>query len=118
MEGAPHEFFVTDNSHEKKLIGKAVYFVKVDASKPVNKSAGSDNDVLFGEISENSITSLALIFNHVYKPYIERIEADQWGVCEDDQRKEFLSGLTKFSKELKDAMVSLKGLITLDKYDS
>lgn len=53
--------------------------------------------------------------NNIYKPYIEKFE--EWGKCEDEQRKDFVSVFDKFSKELKEAISSLAGVIELEKYD-
>ena len=55
--------------------------------------------------------------NQIYKPYIQKLEAQDWGVCEEEQRKEFLSVFDKFSKELREAISSLSGVIELKKYD-
>jgi len=37
--------------------------------KQLNYSGGSDNEVLFGEISDQTIHSLNTIINFVYKPF-------------------------------------------------
>lgn len=58
------EFFVTDGE-KIKLKGKGIYFLR---TKEQGKTVVSDTDVLFGEISESSITSLDVIINKVYKP--------------------------------------------------
>ena len=45
---------------------------------------GNDNDVLFGEISEHTVTSLNVVINNVFKPLVDRLEPADWGVCEEE----------------------------------
>ena len=73
--------------------------------------------MLFGEISENSITSLNLIVNQIYKPLVDRLAPDDWGKCEEEQKKEFTQVFEKFALELRDALKSLSGMIELRKYN-
>ena len=40
-----------------------------------------------------------------------------WGQCEDEQKKEFVSVFDKFANELREALKSLQSNITLDQYD-
>jgi len=40
--------------------------------------------VLFGEISEHTVTTLNVIINQVFKPLVDRLEPADWGVCEDE----------------------------------
>jgi len=40
--------------------------------------------VLFGEISDQTITTLNTIVNNVYKPLVEKLEPSDWGVCEQE----------------------------------
>ena len=115
---------------EKKLLDKSLYFAKAVFEKEVNKQGTNDGDVLFGEISskfcnhflsfliiENTITSLNLICNSIMKPYIGQLEESDWGVCEEEQKKEFTQTFEKFNKELREAITSLSGVIELPKYD-
>lgn len=107
--GGHEEFFVSDGE-KVKLKGKGVYFVRCtasDSSKPVNVNNGNDSEVIFGEISAHTVTSLNTIINQVYKPMVDRLPAADWGVCEDEQKKEFNSVFEKFASELKEALRSL-----------
>ena len=72
-----------------KLLGKGVYFLRVQP-KLINTAIAFDDTVLFGEISKNSVNSLNVIVNNVFKPLVEDLKAEDWGDCEDEQRKEFL----------------------------
>jgi hypothetical protein len=78
------EWYVTDGEKER-LKGKGLYFVRTTPpGKPVNPNLGNDNDVLFGEISEHTVTSLNVVINNVFKPLVDRLEPADWGVCEDE----------------------------------
>ena len=66
---------------------------------------------------EHSITSLNLICNKVMEPYSHQLDEGDWGVCEEEQKKEFTQVFDKFCKELKEAISSLSGGIQLEKYD-
>jgi dynein heavy chain len=108
---------VTDGE-KIKLKGKGVYFLRTTPQgKALNLNTASDNDVLFGEISEHTVTSLNTIINQVYKPLVDRLDDGAWGVCEDEQKKEFNSVFEKFAIELKEALKSLQTNITLEHYD-
>lgn len=74
----------------------------------------NDNEVLFGEISAQSVTSLDTIINRVFKPLVER--QDDWGQCETEQKKEFMTVFDKFASELREALKSMQNNITLEQY--
>jgi len=115
--GGHPEFSVTDGERVK-LKGKGVYFVRTTPpGKALNPSGSYDNEVLFGEVSEHTVTSLNTIINQVYKPLVDKLEVADWGVCEDEQKKEFTSVFDKFANELKEALKSLQTNITLEHYD-
>lgn len=68
------EFYVTDGEKEK-IKGKGLYFVRTTPPhKAVNPNNGNDNEVLFGEISEHTVTSLNIIINNVFKPLVDRLD--------------------------------------------
>jgi hypothetical protein len=108
--GGHKEFFVTDGE-KIKLKGKGVYFLRVDNEgtgdkpKAINQSGTHDDDVLFGEVSEHSVTSLNIIINQIYKPIIDK--GIEWEQCSEDQKKEFIQIFDGFSGELKEALKSL-----------
>tara|TARA_B110000285_G_C15081266_1_gene593631 strand:+ start:653 stop:1162 length:510 start_codon:yes stop_codon:yes gene_type:complete len=78
----------------------------------------TDNQVLFGQISEHSVYSLNTIINQIFKPLVDQLGDDDWGKCEDDQKKEFTSYFDKFANELKEALKSLSQNINLEEYPS
>jgi 2-hydroxy-3-keto-5-methylthiopentenyl-1-phosphate phosphatase len=84
----------------------------------VNLNGSNDNEVLFGEISEHTVTALNIIINNVFKPLVDRLDPVQdWGSCEEEQKKEFSQVFDKFAVELKEALKSLQSNIQLEPYD-
>ena len=86
--------------------------------KPINSQGQNDNEVLFGEISEHTVITLNTMVNNVYKPLIDKLEPADWGVCENDQQREFLHTFDKFAKEVQEALRSLQSNIVLEPYPS
>jgi hypothetical protein len=76
--------------------------------KGVKLDSGNDNEVLFGEISEHTITSLNVVINQVFKPLVDRLDNTDWQSCEDEQKREFTQVFDKFANELKDALKSIQ----------
>lgn len=66
---------------------------------------------------EHSITSLNLICNWIMKPYVAQLDENECKTCEEEQKREFYQFFEKFTKELKEAIASLSGVIELPKYD-
>lgn len=115
--GGHKEFFVTDGE-KIKLKGKGLYFLRcTDHGKAINPNNANDSEVLFGEISEHSVTSLNVIINQVYKPIIDRLDNNDWEQCTDEQQKEFVGVFDSFSDELKEALKSLQNNINLEPFD-
>ena len=85
------------------------------APRPINVNNPSDNDILFGEVSEHTVTSLDTIINKVFKPMVDKY--DDWGVCEVEQRKEFNSVFEKFASELREALKSMQTNINLEHFN-
>ena len=109
MTGSHKEFIVTDGE-KTKLFGKGLYFLRTtgDRKDPsINVNNINEGEVQYGEISQHMITSLNTIINQVYKPLVEKLDANDWGVCEEEQRKDFNHVFDKFSIELKEALKSL-----------
>lgn len=51
------------------------------------------------------------------KPYSKQLEESDWGVCEEEQKREFTHVFDKFCTELSEAIQSLSGVIQLRRYD-
>jgi len=103
--GGQKEFVVSDGE-KIKLRGKGLYFLRTTPpGKAINPNGANDNEILFGEVSEHTVTSLNTIINQVYKPFIDR--HDDWGACDEEHKKEFVSVFDKFANELKEALKSL-----------
>jgi dynein heavy chain len=104
-----------------KLKGKGLYFIRTtdpDSMKDISKATGNDNDVLFGEISQHTVTSLNTVINQVYKPLVDSLQPEDWDKCPDEQKDEFSQVFDKFASELREALKSLVSNITLEKYES
>ena len=80
----------------------------------INETVVSDDQVLFGEISEHTVGVLKTLINNVYKPMLGKMEESEWKMCEVDQQKQFISTFDKFAKELMEAQESFKTNIVLD----
>jgi dynein heavy chain len=48
---------------------------------------------------------------------IEGVEGNEWGVCEEEDKKEFLTHMKKFSQDIHEAVDTLSGVIELQKLD-
>lgn len=97
--------------------GKGLYFLRTTPpGKQVNPSGTNDNEVLFGEISEHTITSLNTLVNFCFKPLVEKLDNNDWGACGEEQKKEFSHIFDKISNEVREAIKSLQSNITLQPY--
>lgn len=68
-----------------KLKGKGVYFMRcIPPGKAISVTGTNDSEVLFGEISENSVFALNTIVNSVYKPLVDKLDNSDWGSCEQE----------------------------------
>ena len=102
---------------KEKLFGKGVYFIRcTPPGKPINPTGQYDSEVLFGEISEHTVTTLNTVINSVYKPLIEKMEPGDWSLCEPEQKREFLATFDKFAKDLQEALKSLNSNIVLQPF--
>lgn len=108
---------LTTLGEKLKLKGKGVYFLRcTPPGKPITASGTNDNEVLFGEISENTVFTLNTIVNNVYKPLVDKLDGSDWGSCEPEQKKEFMQTFDRFAKEVREAILSLASNIVLDPY--
>ena len=53
----------------------------------------------------------------IFKHHVNQLEPTAWGLCEEEQKKEFLQGFEKFNKELSEAISSMSDSKKLDKID-
>jgi hypothetical protein len=111
------EFVVTDGE-KVKLLGKGLYFLRANLAdeKPLKTDVEQDDSILFGEVSENSITTLNTTINQCFKPMLESLTKADWKQCEDESKKEFTSVFDKFSSELREALKSINSNIQLEPY--
>jgi hypothetical protein len=113
------------------LTGKACFFLRcLPPDSAIKDNIANDDTVLFGEISVGGkdkdgkyhhsktalVHSLNTLVNSIYKPMIERMSKDDWGVCDAEAKREFTVVFEKFSRELQEAIKSLTNVMTLEKY--
>ena len=55
--------------------------------------------------------------NDLYTPLIHHLDNNDWGKCDDEQKKEFLNMTIKFSTELEEALKSLSSGLDICKLD-
>lgn len=97
-----------------KIRHKGIYFYRsVPEGKPVNTQISNDNEVMYGEIGSNPISCLDTIVTSVFVPMINSMEEPDWGECDKEQRLELVTGLSKFSNELSEAIKSMSGGVRL-----
>ena len=95
-----YQMFVTDGEG-LKLTGKGAYFLRcLPPGQPINDKAQYDAEVLFGEVHPNSVQTLNTLINNVYKPLVDKLPTEDWGVCEVEQKRDFSIVFEKFAKEL------------------
>jgi hypothetical protein len=118
LNSSHKEFLITDGE-KFKLLGKGLYFLRADIKddKPINTNTdGDDGSILFGEVSEHSITTLNTTINQCFKPMVDSLTKADWKQCEEDSQKEFNQVFEKFSKELREALHSINNNIQLEAY--
>jgi hypothetical protein len=72
QNNSTRDFLITDGE-KVKLLGKGLYFLRANIvdDKPINVNTESDDSILFGEVSEHSITTLNTTINQCFKPMID-----------------------------------------------
>lgn len=95
---------------------KAVYFVRT-VNKAVAGGAETDSDVLAGEIPALAVNALEVLLNNVLIPMIDNMSPADWGVCEEEHKKEFLIHTKKFSQDIHEAIDTISGGTPLAKID-
>ena len=79
----------------------------VPDGKEINFANSSDQDVVFGEISADSIIGMnKVIYNYLYQT-VDSIDTNEWGKIEPEQKKEFRKVLESFAKDINDTVDSL-----------
>ena len=69
-----------------KLRGKGVYFMRnTKAGQAINAQGTTDEQVLFGEVSEQSVSVLKTFINNIYKPMLDHMSPEEWKMCETEQ---------------------------------
>lgn len=105
-DGSTHDrkLFLTSGEVEK-LDGKGVYFMRV-GNEDIEPEV-VDNKVLFGEINQQTLQQMKIMMGKIFEPFIRNMDDREWGECDQDQRKDFLSTYTKFVDEMSSGLKSL-----------
>jgi len=96
----------------------AVYFLKVKKGKDnddhyaIDPTKISDGALSFG-IVRSPLESLEAMVRCVYKPLIQEMPEDTWGVATNEQKNEFSLSVDAFSKGLQESIRSLTGGLEL-----
>ena len=82
--------FITYGDTEK-IKDKAVWFLRnlPENKKKIDFNQGSNEEVLFGEITPNPVRVLNFMIENVYDPLINSENNNDWGQVEEEARKEF-----------------------------
>jgi len=111
------ELFITDGESDK-LKEKAIYFFRnLPEGRAVNTGESYDNEVLFGEVSPNTIVQIDGVMSNVYEPMIGYLDGGDWGECNEDLKQEFLSSTKKFAADLQETIKSLSNGYTITTFD-
>ena len=72
--------------------------------KPVRLEESSDNEIIFGEITNNTVPHLNHMMEYIYSPFIENLKDTDWGQTEEEAIKEFQAHTNKFAEEVHEAI--------------
>ena len=86
--------------------------------KAINPQNTSDNDVLIGEVHESTVNVLSTVITNVYKPFIDKHTTEDWGNCDSEDRKEFMTTYSRFTAEIIEAIPSLKQNVLLAPFNT
>jgi dynein heavy chain len=107
------------NGEQERIKKRACFFVRTCAEgKAINEKMPSDNELIFGEVAANPLESMGTCLGDVFVAMMQKNfqEKEVWVKCEVDQRREFMTGLEKFTVELNDGIRSLVGGVQLRKW--
>jgi hypothetical protein len=104
------------NGEQERIKKRAAYFLRTSPEgKAIRTDIASDNDLIFGEVASNPLESMGTCLGDVFVAMMQKNfqEKEVWLKCEVDQRREFMTGLEKFTTELADGIRSLVGGVQL-----
>jgi len=114
---SPDKELVVNFGESEVLQDKTVYFVRTTGTKAVNLGNDVDSEVLAGEIPFAAVNVLEVLLNNVLIPMINNMQPNEWGVCEEEHKKEFITHMKKFSQDLHEAVDTLSGVVKLEGVD-
>ena len=100
------QFLINEETKNVQLQNRACFFVRSLADgKEVNLQTQSDDTVMFGEISPDSIVGMNKVIYNYLSPALETVD---WGNnINEDQKKEFKKVMGSFAKDINDTVDSL-----------
>merc|ERR1712097_2320 len=111
------ELILTTGENER-IKSKAIYFVRLIPNGEACNTAGSGNEIIYGEINPETMSCLERLLNDVFLPQITHLKEEEgWEKCDEEHRTEYKSVMNRFVKELDEAMKSLQGVVYLKNPD-
>lgn len=99
-----------------KLENKGIFFLRTTPTgKEINQDK-IDSDVLFGEITPDTLKQLRSAINVILDSFIVNAK-EGWGDCDDEQVDEFKKAAYKFEAELDSSITSLENSLEECKID-
>ena len=94
----------TGEGHKQE--GKGVYFLRT-VDEDIDPDTPNDDKILFGEINQNPLQQMKIMIENVFEPLIHNMDEREWGECDDEQKKDFLTIYSKFTDEMRTGLESL-----------
>lgn len=115
QEGLNEEKLILTNGENVKLEKKGVFFIRnTEPGVPAKVDKIDSNDVLFGEISPETLEQLKATISNVLSSFMNNNHA-VWGECDGEQIDEFKKAAERFDTELDGSIKSLKKSMELCK---
>ena len=101
-------YLTNEETKGVELRNRAAFFIRgVPDGKEVNFASSSDQDVVFGEMSSDSLMGMSKVVYNYLNQTFETIDNNEWGKIEAEQKKEFKKVLESFAKDINDTVESL-----------
>jgi hypothetical protein len=107
------------NGEQERIKKRAAFFLRTaPEGKVIRADVATSEDLIFGEVSANPLESMGTCLGDVFVQLMQKNFTDKevWVKCEVEQRREFMTGLEKFTTELADGVRSLVGGVQLRKW--
>jgi hypothetical protein len=111
------------NPEDVEIQTKSVYFVRTINQVALEKDGPSalnltsenfDTDVAYGEISHHIADSLKNLMHHCYFPFLKGMDVQKWGLCEENQKEDYLNQFKRFNNEFMESIKNSEDEILLE----